>query len=95
MARKTMPKSELNSDIGQPQPTPMPTQREAQAALAATPQQRPNEFMKVSAMEDYPHGRGGMQTVPMVSTDLSEEPVVRPGTPIGAKPPVTKMPTTS
>jgi hypothetical protein len=109
MTKKPMPKSKSESYVGQPQSTPMPEYPIPRAAVPAMPMptrmpvqdassfassQRPtSEETKVIAMDDYPAGRGGMRMVPMARAEQPAQPTIRPGAPIGTRPPAIKMPT--
>jgi|GEM_PF-3728430 len=94
MDKKPMSKSASGSYAGQPEPTPMPTYTSVQNTSSFTSLQSPiNESAKIGAMDDYPTGRGGMRMVPIVLAEQSVQPAARPSVPIGARPPVTKMPT--
>jgi hypothetical protein len=109
MTKQPMPKTESESYAGQPQSTPMPEYPISRAAVLAMPMptrmpvqntssfaspQRPaSEATKVIAMDDYPAGRGGMRMVPVAPAEQPAQPAVRPGVPIGTRPPAIKMPT--
>lgn len=109
MTKKPMPKSGSEGYVGQPQSTPMPeypipgapvlampmpTRMPVQNTSSVTSTQRPtNESKKVIAMDGYPTGRGGMRMVPVAFDEQSAQHAVRPGAPIGARPPAMKMPT--
>jgi hypothetical protein len=77
---------------GWPPSTPMP----AQGVSPSSGPPRPTDpSLKVSAMNDYPNGRGGMRMVPVMAPEQAtqSQPAVRPFSPIGARPPAMKMPT--
>ncbi len=97
MAKKPMPKSELRGDVAQTQSIPRPSRMPVQGTASLANPQRPptNESTRVSPMEDYPSGRGGMLMVPISPAEPSAQLAPRPSSSIGARPPAGKMPTNS
>jgi hypothetical protein len=93
---KTMSNTESHSYAGQPEPMPMPTSLPVEnTSSSPSVQSSIKAFMKIGVMDDYPHGRGGMQMMPIVSAEHEQpaQSTSRPGVPIGARPPATEMPT--
>ena len=89
-----MPKS----PIGTSPPMAMPMPARMPGAELPIPESARNSRspvageMPVIAMGDYPDGRGGMQRVSVTSTPQATQSAERAGTPIGSRPPASRMP---
>lgn len=75
-----------------PMPARMPEAESPIVDSAANRGAPGGEETRAIAMSDYPSGRGGMQRVSVMPARQAEHGTEREGTPIGARPPASRMP---
>ena len=82
----SMPEHPISGEMptGMPMPSIMPDPEAAFEAVA--------DAGAVIHMDDYPHGRGGMNTVPLSGDSGGETPSIDSSDPIGGQPPEMSMP---
>lgn len=84
-----MPEHPISDATGQPGPSgPVPEQMPGSSGS----QEQASEAATVSALDDYPGGRGGMRMVASGPSDQSGEPATEPQEQIGHRPSAVAMP---